>query len=300
MEFELLFNPGLECCVRHFILPEGMIIGFSEKEILSMKNPESQRELLELLVLHTMPGRTSDILQFTRPGLVCLSKEGNDESSSHFMGLKQHPVEEAICHLATIHLDELPEHFKANALGKQLSFYIRKNELRSEWPACKDDYKVLYEQEISKTNFNPNMCFGDAVNIDFLEILDIPDYNHSLLFQLNFSDEEQEIYEAVKMVYDDIITNGMNKDDIIKLFGYPDAIQNCVAYEAELMFNQREYSDDFYQDAVEWELLLQVSLYSNLLNTSEDLGEGTLYFMIRKDDFKHCQFENCVLINQCT
>ena len=88
----------------------------------------------------------------------------------------------------------------------------------------------------------------------------------------------------------------------IKMFGYPDVIQNPMEEECERVTmgflrdeNVSYTADAVYERSKDWTLLFQ--LHSNLEFMFGDAGN--IYFWIRKEDLRDCKFENVWFILQC-
>ena len=88
----------------------------------------------------------------------------------------------------------------------------------------------------------------------------------------------------------------------IKMFGYPDVIQNPMEEECERVTmgflrdgNVSYTADAVYERSKDWTLLFQ--LHSNLEFMFGDAGN--IYFWIRKEDLRDRKFENVWFILQC-
>lgn len=130
--------------------------------------------------------------------------------------------------------------------------------------------------------------------------LDLPREDHAVIRTLQFSDDEAEQYEALYATFKSILLPRWEFESYNKIFGYPDNVQSCVAFEAERLKEGLEYSEDIYDAAVEWQLLLQVAPYCRKFNFIDTFGDGQIYFMIRRRDLASGNFSNVQLVVQST
>jgi len=219
------------------------------------------------------------ILPLAMKSYLCSPTDSEDEHKSHFLGKPKHSVE-SLFHLSTLFASDIKELSSINSL----SFYVDINNL----------------EEDSKLTIS-DCYFETANNFMIQEILDIPIYNHSLIFELQLSYDELDQYNEMRSFYfEHIISKDIESVEYNKILGYPDSIQNCVSYEAERIKNNRDYDDAIYEEAQNWMLLLQISPYCKKFNFFEKFGDGSIYFMIRKDDFRKRSFDNCQVVVQNT
>ena len=304
LDFNTVFAHGLRYSARHFIPSGSFLIGLTPQEQAALNTFEQQRKLLALLVGQLLPSRKSEVLQSALPAFLCLPNDEQDEHFSHFLGAPKHPQAalnndaQQLLHLATFHRSDFPEHDFFKKLKPQLSFYLRTRETEIAWPEGKQDFKVFNDESRPGTDKAPE--FSTAHNFEIRNLLDLPGYDHTLLRVHQFTKEEREKYNQLREVYMAMVIGELESNEVNKLFGYPDSVQNCVSYEAERVFNQRPYSDDIYADAVQWTLLLQVSPYCKWFDFFDYFGDGTIYYMIRKADLENGNFERCQVIVQHT
>ncbi len=111
--------------------------------------------------------------------------------------------------------------------------------------------------------------------------------------------------------YDEILENkGKHEvENISKLLGYADVIQNGMLLECEEVTNgvytgsgmeiEPDELENYEKECVQWQLLLQLDSIET--NDYEMLwGDmGRIYFYIRRSDLQNMNFDNCWLILQC-
>lgn len=307
VHFDTIFGHGLAYSVKNFILEGGGIIGLTDSDKKALATFAGQRELLALLASHIIPTRQQDVLDFARRAWICIPNKGSDENASHFLGRPKHDLSKLSpgthvkipLHLATILTDELDGFKKKDKIGRYLSFYLRIQDTIIGWPEKKEDFKVFNQQFLSPPLID-NVYFETAANFDTTELLDLPQYDHSLINKLKFSEDEEGRYYTLYSVYMKLALGEFVDHEVNKLFGYPDSIQQCVAFEAERIKRQKEHDEISYEDAADWILLLQVSPYCQWFNFFDEFGDGTIYYLIRQQDLLNGHFDNCQLVIQNT
>lgn len=309
VDFNTIFAHGLEYSVRNLIPQGGGIIGLSATDKASLKEIGGQKQLLSLLARLIMPGKEKQIEALALPSLMLIPNDNSDKAKSHFTGAPKleegtiipHSNEsQSLLHLATFHTDELPDIIKAQLPRKHLSFYIKTQETENGWPEKGDTFRVLHYDRIVQSESPESGETEPETNFDTRLLLDLPKYDHSVLTQLRWSSDEMTQYEAMASVYKNLLLSDLSDKEVNKLFGYPDNVQGCVAYEAERIKNNREYSDDIYEDAVNWRLLLQVSPYCKWFKFFDEFGDGAIYFMIKQNDLQAGNFDDVQVVVQST
>jgi len=306
--FNTVFGHGLKYSTQNLILQGGAIIGLSDEDKKRLDDFSGQRELLSMLTKYVIPTKRKEILHFAKPSLLCVPNDGSDENCSHFLGRPKHHPDaystpegtNPLFPLATILADDIKELIPDVHIDKFLSFYLRINDTHKKWPTKRDDFKVYNHNDVHDSDSTNQTYFEAASNYKTKRWLDLPDWNHSILHFLKFSEDEKQRYNALSTVYKQLVLKGFYSGEVNKLLGYPDTIQNCVAYEAEIAFNLRAYSDAIYTDAVNWLLLLQISPYCKKFKFFDEFGDGTIYFMIKEADLRNGNFEHCQVIVQNT
>ncbi len=294
LKLESIYLDGFELSIQHFIVPGKILISITEEEKESLLKFNNQKLFLSTLLKYYLPKRHDSILYLATKAYRCNPNESNDETKSHFLGNPKYNTI-SLFHISTLFSDQIEEIESI----KHLSFYIDINNSNNGWPEKEGDFKVTTKIESSLNR--ADTYYEAANNFSIQTYLDIPSYNHSSLFQLKLTFEEIDIYSELRSFYfEHIVDKSSIGEEVNKIFGYPDSIQNCVSYEAERIKNKREYSDEIYEDAQHWMLLLQISPYCKKFNFFEKFGDGSIYFMIRKKDFLEENFENCQVIVQNT
>lgn len=305
VQFDTIYGHGLKYSANNFIQTGGALVGLTESEKESLSSIGTQKKLLSLLADFIIPNKKELILNFAKAGFLCIPNDGNDSNRSHYLGKPKHEKSEIkdssgneLYHLATLNLAEFETNLNwANGI-KSMSFYIKVNDTENGWPEAKDDYKVIKDNLNSQNQ--DSGTFEKAINFSIKPILDLPGYDHSLIHHHKFSDEDRNRLNALRSVFMQLIIGDEIDEEVNKFLGYPDSIQNCVSYEAERIFNKREYSDEIYKDATNWCLLLQISPYCEWFKFFDEFGDGSIYYMIRKEDLDAGDFSKCQVVVQST
>lgn len=308
VDFNTIYAHGLEYCTRNFIFSGGAIIGLSKKDKASLINIDGQKNLLALLAGYIIPTKKELIINLAKPCLLLLPNESNNEDSSHFLGapiLNSLPFPESLngirlFHLATLFLDELPSLVDNSKMKNVLSFYINIKDTEKGWPEGSGDFKILNYDLVEKSKNITPLDYDSAVNFDYKLLLDLPAQDHSCIRILNFTKDELIRYRALNSVYIQLVIDNIDENEFDKIWGYPNNVQHCVAFEAERMYNKRDYNDDLYQEATQWQLILQISPYCHWFKFFDEFGDGTIYYMIRQKDLENGDFNNVQVIVQNT
>lgn len=308
IQFDTIYGHGLKYSVNNFIQPGSALIGLTETEQASLNSIETQRKLLALLTQILIPNKKELILNFAMVGFLCIPNDGNASYRSHYLGKPNHDKAEIkdgsgneLLHLATLNLEEFKLNQRFANITEQISFYIKINDTENGWPEETDDFKVLKGKSLSENQDTDN--YDQAMNFSIKPILDLPGYDHALINHHKFSDDDRNRFDSLRSIFMQlIIGDGIDEEmeEVNKFLGYPDSIQNCVSYEAEIIFNNREYSDEVYQDAINWCLLFQVSPYCTWFKFFDKFGDGSIYYLIRKQDLEIGDFSNCQVVVQNT
>ncbi len=306
--FDQTFIKGFEYTIKHFLFEGGGLIGLSAEEMTKLDDIEIQEQVFNHLADITLNTKKDEIKGLALPCFILKAFEHGDMEKSHFVGLPKleqgtelpkNAQDTPLLHLASIKFNDIKSVFTkyaANNILPNLTFYLDIENTENGWPEMPDHYKVLnYSDQIEiDANQNSEPAFGMV----FKETLDIPRYDHSALQVLNLTAEEKGRYAMLEATFKALVRPQEGENN--KLFGYPDNVQHCVAYEAERIKSAREYTDDIYKDAVEWQLLLQVSPYAHWFKFFDKFGDGAIYYMIQKDDLQKGNFENIQVVVQNT
>lgn len=305
IQFDTIYGHGLKYSANNFIQSGGAIIGLTETEKESLSSIGTQRTLLSLLAEFIIPNKKELIINLARVGFLCIPNDGNNSNRSHYLGKPNHEQSEIkdssgneLYHLASLNLEEFELNQNWVYITERISFYIKVNDTENGWPEEKDDFKVIKGKSNSENQDSDT--YDQTINFSIKPILDLPGYDHALINHHKFSDDDRNRFDVLRSVFKQLIIGDNVEEEVNKFLGYPDSIQNCVSYEAERIFNKREYSDEIYQDAINWCLLLQVSPYCKWFKFFNGFGDGSIYYMIRKQDLELGDFSNCQVVVQKT
>lgn len=306
LDFGTVFRHGLEYCTQEIINSGAFLLGFKEDLKKSLTKISNHRDLIDILSTIIAPTKQEVILNLARPAILCFPSAESTETKSHFQGRPKHnddilntnPHNPPLFHLATIFTTEIDESILQGKTKPYLSFYLNINNTEDDWPVKKNDYKVISHSHLSVFTPSEKDYFEEAVNFTTKEFIDLPNNDHVIIQNLGFSEEEALRYEIVRTIY--MKSLFPFEEEVNKMYGYPDNVQGCVAYDAEIINKNREYGPEALKDAVEWVLLLQVDPSGGDLKFFEKYGYGTIYFMIQKQDLEAGNFENCQVVVQNT
>ncbi len=306
--FNQVFMDGFQAGMADFLIPETFVIGMSDQEWENMRYPEMQERLLQSLAFIYCPNKISPIMDLGRSAYILQPTQEENPVISHFSGspklgaCEKIPVSRngrQMIHLATLKMDEITSTWQdiTTPALQYLGFYVALDELENGWTAEEEvECCVLHYQQQKEAKYKDDIDYVEAEFVTFEERLELPDSQHPVIYTLHLSDEELEQYDALRECWNEIL--GFANVDVSKLLGYPDSVQECVAYEAERTINQGAQPDD--ADAANWILLLQLSPYSEDLSLFEYLGDASFYFMILKKDLERGDFGAVKVILQNT
>lgn len=308
--FDQVFIDGFSGGIRDYLFRGAGLIGFTSAEMESIQDVEMQRTLLKNLIDLFFSSKKEQIFRLAIPYYRLQMAEGSSRIASHFTGAPKLPSGESpplnpsgnpMLHLATLHTQEIESLAALYGLSHPepfLSFFLDIENTEQGWPQSPNQFKVwdYREQDTVAAERETDPELG----ITFEQGLDLPHEDHSVIYNLHFSEEEQEQYEALYATFKSILLPRWEFESYNKLFGYPDNVQSCVAFEAERLKEGLEYSEEVYATATEWQLLLQVSPYCYKFKFVDTFGDGTMYFMIRKRDLAAGNFAEVQLVVQST
>ena len=307
VDFDTVFFHGLQYMINQTIPVGGGIIGLSDEESKSLISFDVQRNLLTGLASMITPKHAGAILALARPAVHLIPIEANTKLESHLTGIPQLPTDTPyprdaagapLFHLGTIIITELPAEVNLHHLKKYISFYLRTH-LNGPWPYGQSDYAVMtYDEPVSlDESVAP---FDELINIDLKPMLEIPRYDHSILEQFQFDEGEMEAYEALYSTYKSILDPMFDFHTYSKMGGYPDNVQICAAFEAEMLYNKSKHDEVLISEAIKWELLFQLIPEDDKFTFTQTFGYGNIFFMVRKDDLKKGDLSNVQLVIQNT
>ncbi len=308
LDFNTLFNNGLEYSLRDMMGKGSGIIGFTAQDKKSLRSFTGQRELLALLLDRILPSRKQEILDLAIPALRLKFFEGDKKANSYFVGYPKGDEGETVpvtdegiplFHLASLDVEELPEVMSEYPVKKYLSFYIKVLESDEGWPEKSDEFKVMNHSSQTELEVPDHTEIDEAVRFGTEPLLDIPQPDHVCLQAANFTDEETEQYYMLNESYRSLI-DGIEGYGWSKLLGYPDSVQNCVAHDAELFRSNHDLSDAVLRRAVQWKLLLQIVPNEEKMSFFRQFGDGTIYYLIKEDALKKGDFSDVQVVVQNT
>ncbi len=305
LKFDIIFGCGLEYSLDGALKIGSVLLGLTRTEKRSLSSLKTKQSLLSALADLIIPDKKELILGFAKPGYLCIPNKKSNSEKSHYVGAPKHSVSEILdnnshplFHLATLNLSEFSQKPIEIKEIPNLSFYLKIQDTVNGWPESKGDFRVL--QDHDKKSIHPVGGFDTPVNFKIKPILDLPDYDHSIIKYHKFTEEDSSRYDSLRSLFRELTMEQYIDEEVNKFLGYPDNVQNCVAYEAERIFNSRVHSDEISQDAIDWQLLFQVSPMCREFNFFEEFGFGTIYYMIKEEDLKSGDFSKCQLVVQST
>jgi uncharacterized protein YwqG len=213
--------------------------------------------------------------------------------------------------LAQINCEDVKKYDKDNLLPSKGMLYFFYDLATMTWgfdPKDKGSARVYYfngdKTELSRIEF-PDDLEDDyklpEIAMHFSTKKDVPCYEE---FNEIYSFDDWDKYDDVR------VENGFEETESMgKLLGYADIIQDSMLLECERVTNgvycgggtdiEPEKLKLFQQNCSQWQLLFQLGTIE-LDGYELMFGDcGRIYFYIKKDDLKRCNFENCWLILQC-
>jgi uncharacterized protein YwqG len=223
-----------------------------------------------------------------------------------FNSKKKQAITKPLSFIAQVNLSETAIFDKENLLPKSGLLYFFYSAEQEAWGFDYEDknkFKVIYWDgdfsRLKRTEFPSSLPeYGryNPCSVDIKSELSFPSYGHKVY--KDFTDEEDGKF------WDEVY----NDENINKLLGYSDNIQNEMELECELVTNGLYCGDSTgYNDprakalkpnAINWRLLLQID--SNDENEMMWGDCGRLYFWIKKDDLLNKDFDKSWFSLQCS
>ena len=210
--------------------------------------------------------------------------------------------------LAQINLEEAKPYDKDNLLPNRGMLYLFYELETMTWGFDEKDYKsarvYYYDGDLDKLkprNF-PDDLHEDyrlkELLIEFNSKLDMPDYEElDELMDEGQSEELDDYYEEYIKKDDDV----EEQNPLHKLLGYANIIQNSMLLECEQITSKLKGNINTEQEdsceSKKWRLLFQMDSDDRMNLMFGDAG--TIYFYIKEDDLKNCNFDNIWCILQC-
>ncbi|TPE45178.1 YwqG family protein [Pontibacter mangrovi] len=221
-----------------------------------------------------------------------------------FRSKKEETVTKPLSFIAQINLSQVTQFDTENLLPNKGILYFFYSAEQEAWGFDFHDrnkFQVLYfdgnTNDLIRADYPKNMPEGSkfkACSVSIQQEISLPSYEHEVYN--DFTEEESDKF------WEEIY----NDENINKLLGYADTIQNDMELECELVTNGLYCGDPSgYNDprakalapnAANWRLLLQID--SNEANEMMWGDCGRLYFWIKKNDLANKQFNNSWFILQ--
>lgn len=222
-----------------------------------------------------------------------------------FTRKKEELITKSLSFIAQINLHETATYDKENLLPKSGMLYFFYSADQEAWGldyADKNKFSVLYWDgsitELMRTEYPEDLPVYSRYkpcSLNFESTISLPSYEHQVYNDLTAA-EENTFWEHV-----------YNDENINKLLGYADPLQNDMELECELVTHGIYCGDSsgftnpraktLQPNAKNWRLLLQVD--SNDENGMMWGDVGRLYFWIKKDDLLNKNFDKSWFSVQC-
>lgn len=207
--------------------------------------------------------------------------------------------------VAQINLSEIQNYDIENLLPKKGMLYFFYTAEQNAWGfdiSDKNKFKVLFYD-------------GDLSNLKSREFPEsLENFGKFKCCELSFESEislpcsDNEIYTILNEKENDLIFDELlNEENINKLLGHSDIIQNEMEMECELVTNgiycgdpsgyENPKAKELEPNAKDWQLLFQIDSNDDAEMMWGDCGR--LYFWIKNEDLKNKIFDNCWVILQC-
>lgn len=222
-----------------------------------------------------------------------------------FKTKKEQTITKPLSFIAQINLSEIAPFDKEHLLPKTGLLYFFYSAEQESWgfdPKDQNKFKVIYwDGDFSKLkragfpNDLPDYSCFKPCSVTIQSEISLPSYQHEVYEDFDDGDDDK-LWEALS-----------DDENINKLLGYSDNIQDEMELECELVTNGLFCGDPSgYNDprakalepnAKNWRLLLQID--SNDENEMMWGDCGRLYFWIKKDDLVNKQFDKTWFSLQC-
>lgn len=200
-------------------------------------------------------------------------------------------------------ISEVNDIFPKNGI---LLFFILTDDVGYRYPN-KGEFKVIYIENFDKEIFfekDISKPVIDEYSMNFYEYYTFPSYQESTIKKKHITDEDLEIIYAIE---EELFFLKDNDYETHQILGHPYAIQGTVRFWWALEYLgielKGELSEVEKQKIKEEEdnfiLLLQLNFDDPKIGI-DHFGDSVAYFGIHKDDLKNKNFENAVLVMQCT
>ncbi len=212
----------------------------------------------------------------------------------------------ALAFVAQINLSEIPKNEELPPSG-QLAFFLDLNDSENGWPMQPDRNRVLFFEktvDFCLADFPDDLQINQnykPVELVFKPFFDLPDDRWTELF------ETAELPE--KEVYRDFLNKICGVDGLFadgaKLLGWPRCVQGDVGVEVEMIrvldgiWSRPNYESkraEIYRGARSWRLLFEFPAGQ----LQDQIGDPSIYFLIKNEDLLARKFEQVALVMQAT
>lgn len=220
--------------------------------------------------------------------------------------------DEPLSFIAQLRTFDITTYDVENALPQSGMLYFFYDAENQPWGYSPDDrggWKVLYydgDSLLDRTSaplMLPEHCKFKACGFHFSSEVNVPDDESLYIEELGLTEEEQNLLRDLLLS-----SEVFQEDDEIthRLLGHPDQIQGEMQLGCQLVFHglycgdstgyQAPRAAELKAGAMDWQLLLQVDSEEAKMMWGD---VGRLYYWIRREDLKACNFDNVWLELQC-
>lgn len=301
---------------RHLDYDENIIFcGIDSNQFKSKKRLEQKQYILDLVELLSI-GKINQVINESINYQYGFAKEPNDNFKIKLGGIPTPLIEYPTSDNPIVFLT----HININELGKSFNFeYDVKGHLFffGEYIYDEDvenyellDVKIKYFETLpDEVRSLSKKLQLEEVYLYPTELISIPDYE-TVFRRGEGNMEGRTRYKYIASIieyYNKLCTD-------IDFLGHPKPLQDCVLREAEMFTLDEQNNSLSFEEAYneadknkeDWMLLLQIDLiddfYNEIIDFEEEVynGSNMLYVLIRKEDFKHLNFDNIKTIIQFT
>lgn len=303
------FIGGIEHHLNYYLESNYGLIGISDEDLNNIHKIENQKLFLQKLINYLLPEKADKIFSITILSNLIYQYEGENIEQSYFMGGGGSPKkllepitnkqDKEFLHIATINKEDFPTLSDSDSLKEFISFYIRVNDTDNGWPESKDDFLII---NYNQSSDDSSALFSNEkrTNFKYFTYVDIPGWGNFETEWLGLNELQKNKYLALENIYKNLIINDYEFQEYNRIMGYSRPVQNCVAFEAHRIKNNLEFSKITPKNAMEWMMLLEIHPDAKDFNFFKDFGDGSIYFMIKKNDFQAANFEDVQVVVQNT
>lgn len=308
LSFDGAFPYGFEKSINSFVRPGSSFFALTEEELQTSNKLIIQENILNILSSNLLPDYTSKILESKRIGFYFEFSEDEKLKKSFAIGkIKQlenlfqltNKTNTPLMHLCTIYPNELSVKLFDSSENYGISFFLKITDTENGWPEKKDEFSVTQSKDRSILKYPLDITYSNEhLSIEMKPSYDIPEPEGYFSYNLGLNEDEKLCYRVLHFIYHEIVINWHYKRMPSKFLGHPISEQYCVNYEAERISKKLKYDDSIHKEAEDWCLLLFINPYDKWFNFFDKFGDGSIYFMIKKEDLNNMDFRNVQLVVQ--